>query len=65
MTPDDRERIVKTCRRALAVTRRQAQERRAKEWEAYVAGGPCPPLSDAEVTKLMRDIMGPKWQGPK
>lgn len=58
MTERELQLVLKQAARALAVSRRQAQERRAKEWDAYAKGGPCPPLSDAEVTKLMRDIFG-------
>lgn len=62
MRDNEIEHIRKLGARALAVTRRAAQERRAKEWEAYAKGGPCPPLSDEEVTRLMREIFGPEWK---
>jgi hypothetical protein len=50
--------IKKRGRLALSVAKRQAQERRAKEWEAYCRGGPVPMLTDAEVRRLYLDIFG-------
>lgn len=57
MTDRELQEVIRRGARALAVTRRQAQERRAAEWRAYVKGGPVPKLTDAEVERLYKDIL--------